>query len=53
MTQIGAWTGQPLEIVTQAGDMPAQGRDSCVVIVQSLKTGRILGAARLDLGESN
>ena len=53
MTQIGAWTGQPLEIVTQAGDMPAQGRDSCVVIVQSLKTGRILGAARLDLGNNN
>ena len=49
MTQIGAWTGQPLDIVTKAGDMPALGRDSCAVIVQSLKTGRILGAARLDL----
>ncbi len=49
MTRIGAWTGQQLDIVTKAADMPAQGRDSCVVIVQSLKTGRILGAARLDL----
>ncbi len=49
MTQIGAWSGQPLDIVTKAADMPAQGRDSCAVIVQSLKTGRILGAARLDL----
>ena len=53
MTQIGVWTGQPLDIVTKAADMQAQGRDSCAVIVQSLKTGRILGAARLDLGESN
>ncbi len=49
MTRIGAWTGQPLDIVTKAADMLAQGRDSCAVIVQSLKTGRILGAARLDL----
>ena len=53
MTQIGAWTGQPLDIVTKAADMPAgisiRGRDSCAVIVQSLKSGRILGAARLDL----
>lgn len=49
MTQIGVWTGQPLDIVTKAADMPARGRDSCAVIVQSLKTGRILGAARLDL----
>ena len=49
MTQIGAWTGRPLDIVTKAGDMPVLGRDSCAVIVQSLKTGRILGAARLDL----
>ena len=49
MTQIGTWTGRPLDIVTKAADMPAQGRDSCAVIVQSLKTGRILGAARLDL----
>ena len=53
MTQIGVWMGQPLDIVTKAADMQAQGRDSCAVIVQSLKTGRILGAARLDLGNNN
>ncbi len=49
MTKIGAWSGQSLDIVTKAAGMPAQGSDSCAVIVQSLKTGRILGAARLDL----
>ncbi len=52
MIRIGAWTGQPLDIVTKAADMPAQGSDSCAVIVQSLNTGRILGAARLDLKKS-
>jgi len=49
MTRIGAWSGRPLDIVAKAADMPAPGRDSFAVIVQSLKTGRILGAARLDL----
>jgi hypothetical protein len=32
--------------------MPSAGRDSCAVIVQSVKTGRILGAAKVDLNKS-
>jgi hypothetical protein len=52
MTRIGTWTGQPLEITTKASDMPSAGRDSCAVIVQSVKTGRILGAAKVDLNKS-
>ena len=52
MTRIGTWTGQALAITTTASDMSAEGRDSCAVIVQSVKTGRILGAARVDLNKS-
>ncbi|MDA1088957.1 MAG: DUF1223 domain-containing protein [Proteobacteria bacterium] len=52
MTRIGTWTGQAVEITTKASEMAAQGRDGCAVIVQSEKTGRILGAARLDLNKS-
>ena len=52
MTRIGTWTGQPLDITTKASDMSVKGRDSCAVIVQSEKTGRILGAARIDLNKS-
>jgi hypothetical protein len=49
MTRIGTWSGQPLEITTKASDMATEGRDGCAVIVQSIKTGRILGVARVDL----
>ena len=52
MTRIGTWTGQPLDITTKASDMSVKGRDSCAVIVQSEKTGRILGAVRIDLNKS-
>ena len=43
MIRIGTWSGQTLTITTKGADMPADGRDGCAVIVQSIKTGRILG----------
>ena len=49
MTRIGTWSGKPLDITIKDSDMPADGRDGCAVIVQSIKTGRILGVARVDL----
>ena len=49
MKRIGTWTGQPMDIPTQAAAMGTDGRDGCAVIVQSLKTGRILGAAKISL----
>ncbi len=49
MTRIGTWSGQSQDITTKTSDLPAEGRDGCAVIVQSIKTGRILGAARVDL----
>jgi len=51
MTRIGTWTGQAVDIMTKASDMAAAGRDGCAVIVQSVQTGRILAAARVDLNK--
>lgn len=49
MVRIGTWSGQEMKIPTGITDEMAAGRDGCGVIVQSLKSGRILGAARIDL----
>lgn len=52
MIRIGTWEGQPLDIPTEVDGMGTEGRDGCAVILQSLRTGRILGAARIDLAGS-
>ena len=49
MKRIGTWKGQPLDIPTRNIDMSTEDRDGCAVILQSLSTGRILGAAKLAL----
>ncbi len=49
MVRIGTWSGQEMKIPTGITGEMAAGRDSCGVILQSLKTGRILGAAKIDL----
>ena len=49
MKRIGTWNGQPLDIPTGNTDMSTDGRDGCAVILQSVTTGRILGAAKLAL----
>jgi len=49
MTRIGTWTGRAITIPTDVADMKAQGQDGCAVILQSLSTGRILGAAKIAL----
>ncbi len=49
MKRIGTWSGQPLDIPTGNADMSTEGRDGCAVILQSVSTGRILGAAKLAL----
>ena len=49
MIRVGTWSGQPLDIPTAVDGMGAKGRDGCAVILQSLRSGRILGAARIDL----
>ena len=49
MKRIGTWSGKPLDIPTRNIDMSTENRDGCAVILQSLSTGRILGAAKLAL----
>ena len=49
MKRIGTWNGQPLDIPIGNADMSTVGRDGCAVILQSVTTGRILGAAKLAL----
>ncbi|MDA0306891.1 MAG: DUF1223 domain-containing protein [Proteobacteria bacterium] len=49
MSRIGTWTGRAITIPTDVTDMRARGRDGCAVILQSLSTGRILGAAKIVL----
>ena len=49
MSRIGIWTGGAMTIPTDIADMKARGRDGCAVILQSVATGRILGAAKIAL----
>jgi hypothetical protein len=49
MTRIGTWSGQPLVIPATVGESGGRHPDGCAVILQSIKTGRILGAARIDM----
>ncbi len=46
MTRIATWQGKPARIAIPAS---AAGGDVCAVILQSVATGRIIGAARLAL----
>jgi len=46
MTRLATWRGNPLEISVPAS---ANGGDVCAVILQSVASGQIIGAARLAL----
>ena len=48
MMQVGTWTGKPLKLTATLADLGGHP-DGCAVIVQSVKTGRILGAAKVAL----
>lgn len=47
LRRVGAWRGDKTALVLPVGETVAGRRDACVVIVQSDKTGRILGAAMM------
>jgi len=49
MKQIGTWTGQAVSLNVSVAGMATAGRNACAVLVQSEKTGRILGAAQIRL----
>ena len=46
MARIGAWPGREMKIPAGITGEMAAGRDGCGAILQSLKTGRALGAAK-------
>ena len=49
MKKIGTWTGQAISLNTSVAGMAAAGRNACAVLIQSERTGRILGAAQIRL----
>jgi len=50
MVRVGTWSGRPLKLTAMLADLGGHP-DGCAVIVQSLSTGRILGAAKLALSK--
>jgi len=51
MVRVGTWTGEALSLSSALADLGGRP-EGCAVIVQSLATGRILGAAKLALAGS-
>jgi hypothetical protein len=49
LSHVGTWAGRPLSLAVSMPDVG--GRDACAVLVQGKRSGRILGAARLDFGQ--
>ena len=47
LRKVGAWRGKKRSLELPVADTLPGRRDGCVVIVQSDKTGRILGAAMM------
>jgi hypothetical protein len=52
MVRIGTWSGQAMEVPATMPEVGGRHPDGCAVILQSLKTGRILGAAKIGLEKS-
>ncbi|WNJ99739.1 DUF1223 domain-containing protein [Thalassospiraceae bacterium LMO-JJ14] len=49
MVEIGSWSGDAVTMTVTDQTIEMAGRDGCAVLVQSVKNGRILGAARIGL----
>lgn len=49
MVQVGTWTGNAVSLNVTEKDIEMAGHDGCAILVQSVKTGRILGAAQIKL----
>ncbi len=49
MVQIGTWSGDAVSLKVTENDIEMAGHDGCAILVQSVKTGRILGAAQIKL----
>jgi hypothetical protein len=51
LSRIGTWTGKAMEIPVKVPRMASGAGDACAVIVQARRTGYILGAAVMPLGQ--
>ena len=49
MAQVGTWSGDAVSLIVTEKDIEMVGHDGCAILVQSVKTGRILGAAQIQL----
>ena len=49
LQRIAMWHGQALELPMMVSELAPDGGDSCAVLLQSQRTGHILGAARVAL----
>ncbi|MDP6572104.1 MAG: DUF1223 domain-containing protein [Rhodospirillales bacterium] len=53
LRKVAAWRGEALEAEASLSDFAAGGGDACAVLLQSRRSGRIVGAARLALDQSH
>lgn len=51
MAKVGRWSGKAKSFTVSEKQLKMAGRDGCAVLIQSTKTGRILGAAKIDLNQ--
>ena len=51
MVLVGRWSGQAKSFTVTEKDIKMSGHDGGAVLVQSTKTGRILGAAKIDIAQ--
>ncbi len=49
MARVGRWSGEAATYMVTEEQLKMKGRDGCAVLLQSTKTGRILGAAKINL----
>ncbi len=47
MVEVGTWSGDAVSLEVTEQQIQMAGRNGCAVLVQSTKTGRILGAAKI------
>lgn len=47
LVEVGSWKGEALSMTVNDQLIDMKGRDGCAILVQSTKSGRILGAAKI------
>lgn len=52
MARVGRWSGKAKSFTVTEEQLKMAGRDGCAVLIQSTKTGRILGAAKIGISKA-